>query len=169
MKKNTGFTLIELLVVIAIIGILASIVLSSLNASRDRGADAKVKAELANARTQAQNYYDSNGTYYSGSTSVCMEATGVFNIVSSVATTAASAVVINGNQEPTGNVNCNAYTEGWLVQSPLKQENQLSSTSGIDYYCVDSSGVAKVVDQPLLDFVLDEELDPAVATPLRCL
>ncbi|MDZ4260226.1 MAG: type II secretion system protein, partial [Candidatus Sungbacteria bacterium] len=31
MKKNRGFTLIELLVVIAIIGVLASVVLASLN------------------------------------------------------------------------------------------------------------------------------------------
>lgn len=45
MAKNQGFTLIELLVVIAIIGILASIVLASLNSSRD-------KARVAGGQTQ---------------------------------------------------------------------------------------------------------------------
>jgi prepilin-type N-terminal cleavage/methylation domain-containing protein len=65
-----GFTLIELLVVIAIIGILASVVLSSLNSARDRGSDAAIKSSLNNARSQAELYYDSNSRRYDG---VCVD------------------------------------------------------------------------------------------------
>ncbi|PJE59619.1 MAG: hypothetical protein COU85_02640 [Candidatus Portnoybacteria bacterium CG10_big_fil_rev_8_21_14_0_10_44_7] len=64
MKKNRGFTLIELLVVIAIIGLLASIVLVSLNSARTRARDAKAQSDLRQIATAMELYYDSNSAYY---------------------------------------------------------------------------------------------------------
>ena len=58
LHKKSGFTLIELLVVVAIIGILATVVLSSLGTARDRAKDASIKSILSNMRAQAELQYD---------------------------------------------------------------------------------------------------------------
>lgn len=69
MQKAKGFTLIELLVVIAIIGLLASIVLVSLNGARSKARDTNRRASLRQIATALEMYYNDNNTYPStGST-----------------------------------------------------------------------------------------------------
>jgi prepilin-type N-terminal cleavage/methylation domain-containing protein len=58
-----GFTLIELLVVVAIIGILASVVLSSLNSTRKKSDMALIKSSMRQISTQAEIYFDTYGRY----------------------------------------------------------------------------------------------------------
>jgi type II secretion system protein G len=63
MTFKKGFTLIELLIVIAIIGILASVVLSSLNSARLKARDAQRLLDLRQIRLALAMYYDDNGHY----------------------------------------------------------------------------------------------------------
>ena len=60
---TAGFTLIELLVVVAIIGVLAGIVLASLNSARDKGKGAAIKSNLKNMGPQMELAYSDNGNY----------------------------------------------------------------------------------------------------------
>ena len=62
-KKGKGFTLIELLVVIAIIGILASIVLVSLNTARSKARDTRRQADLRQVSIAAEMFYDDGNAY----------------------------------------------------------------------------------------------------------
>ncbi|OGE76667.1 MAG: hypothetical protein A3C85_04040 [Candidatus Doudnabacteria bacterium RIFCSPHIGHO2_02_FULL_48_21] len=68
--KQKGFTLIELLVVISIIGLLASVVLVSLNSARDKAKIAKAQAELnqfVKAAQAAQGEKGRLGSFITGS------------------------------------------------------------------------------------------------------
>lgn len=144
-KLQKGFTLIELLVVIAIIGILSSVVLASLNTARNKGADAAVRSNLANARAQAELYYDSNtNSYDNGTQRVCD--VDIVGGPKSILANIANAKLAIGLATATGRdaigsltvATCNDTAAGWAVEVPLR------STTVASVYCVDSTGASQV-------------------------
>jgi len=69
-KKSRGFTLIELLVVIAIIGLLSSVVLSSLSTARKKGRDARRVADLKQLQGALELYYSETNAYPAATSSL---------------------------------------------------------------------------------------------------
>lgn len=63
MPNRKGFTLIELLIVVVIIGLLASIAIPKLSATKDKAKMASVKSDLRNTMTAEEAYFADYSTF----------------------------------------------------------------------------------------------------------
>jgi len=109
-----GFTLIELLVVVAIIGILAAVVLASLNITRAKARDARLQVELRSIQVQAALFYEENDTF---------DVNPGVGVCETPATIASLQHVYPGydpnNTNAQNGVNCNDDDTYWVLSAPL--------------------------------------------------
>ena len=126
---SRGFTLIELLVVIAIIGMLSSVVLGSLNSSRGKAANAAIKANLTNMRSQILITYD-NGPF--NNPAICGNA-------SITKFSDAASLIASGNiNADVCNPGGGAGQTSFAISVPLKV---IEGT--FNFWCLDSTGTLK--------------------------
>ena len=86
-KRQKGFTLIELLVVIAIIGILATIVLVSLNSARAKARDTRRIGDIRQVALALEMYADDNSAKYPAAHTACVN-------LSTLSTTLAAYITV---------------------------------------------------------------------------
>lgn len=176
-SRNKAFTLIELLVVIAIIGILAGVVIASLNSARNKGRDAAIKNQMAQIHRQAAIFYSTYGSYTNGasggvedSASECFDivhpnfnnffVNSMFDPRVPENISAIHAGVFSSSRTVAIRVRCAVYADSWAYAAPL--HNPESGNTG---WCVDSSGAAKSVN---FNFSEGGGPGPSVGGVARC-
>ncbi len=104
--NNRGFTLIELLVVIAIIGILASVVLASLNTARGKARDAERLSEMHSLQNALALYMSDYGTYPTPNFGPCggWESSGADTAGNFVVALTAGKYLPSGLKDPTASL-----------------------------------------------------------------
>jgi prepilin-type N-terminal cleavage/methylation domain-containing protein len=140
-KRSTsgGFTLIELLVVIAIIGVLASIVLASLNSARQKSRDARRIADIKQLQLALELYYDAQTPpAYPVSSATCD------------ATTSRGLQVLS--------------TGGYIPQIP--RDPSLAAGSNCYWYATNTSGTANSTYH--LGATMEQTTNPALSNDKDC-
>ncbi|MBY0328880.1 type II secretion system GspH family protein [Patescibacteria group bacterium] len=118
-KSQKGFTLIELLVVIAVIGVLAAVVLSSLNTARAKARDAKRLQDMQTIRTALTMYHSDYGCIPVTSGTTCGPAQGIYSAADAGAWEYSSQGGFMGFLE----------TAGYLSKVPVDPINNMTGDS----------------------------------------
>lgn len=115
---------------------MSSVVLASLNTARSRGANAKIKSQLAGVRAAAELYWDSNSGYRT--------AAGADQSGTNCAT-AANTMLADSNVRQYLDA-MGTTGECWVTASAYSIGYNLSAAEGSNAsWCVDSTGKSKAI------------------------
>lgn len=140
-KKGKGFTLVELLVVIAIIGLLAAVVLVSLNSARLKSRDTRRVGDLREIANALAAYNNDNARF---PTNAAMVTDLVPNYIPTV-----PADPLDGSSYVYNSDSCSPANQAFVLRSTLERssgllDNDVDGTRcTVDcadtsfYYCID--------------------------------
>lgn len=126
-----GFTLIELLVVIAIIGILASIVLASLDSARKKGRDARRIADIKQIQLALELYYDAQSAYPPALTVANLVTPGYISVLPTDPSSSVTTVY-NYSYAPLAASSGSAVCSSYHVGTSLETSGSTALTSDAD-------------------------------------
>lgn len=139
MKRYTkGFTLIELLVVIAIIGILASVVLVSLNSARNKGKDSRIISDVQQLRTLAESTY--NGSRYDDTSAALVANVSGLAHGNGINSSNTTAVQLSTDAGPSGQGGALFVRTNATPVTSYSIYGALPSTNNTRYFCIASDG-----------------------------
>ena len=147
-----GFTLIELLAVIAIIGVLVSIISVSVNASKQKGRDARRVADIASLRVALQTYYNDNSVYpdciyNSDASCVANSFEGTYMSKTPLDPGTGNKYSYTASKTGSAGAPCNFYHLGAIMEDStnreLTQDVDLANANSNNNACTTNKGVAK--------------------------
>lgn len=134
-KTNKGFTLIELLVVIAIIGILASLVLVALGNARSKASDARIKSNISQFRTLAEQVYDNGNSSYA-TVGACFNSDAGAVAANCLGSETSVLSLRDDTDTAGGAITAASDATDYCVESVLASSDAL-------FFCADGTGIAQ--------------------------
>ena len=134
--------------VIAIIGVLSSVVLASLNNSRMKANDAKVKSMLNSARAQAEIFYYANNNSYNGTTgdvsNNCNANNSMFRDNGGLSQI--RQYTLDTNYPSGTTLRCSSNGSQYQITASLFQNLGDTSSQRLDFWCVNNAGFSGIIE-----------------------